>query len=368
MASDARIVHDYSLLLTLPVKFFNTLIYSNRPFIRVLRHVLFWLADIFNWMIVAVSAGAPPGEIYTFLLSLPVCMVATYFILYYLMPRMSGAQLFGYIVLTVVVLGAFLRVYKILFMYPVTGMTFPDGYPHWSLGLLIREIFTWLGVTGMAIVIKLVKSKTDLQERNERLMAEKRQAELNFLKAQMHPHFLFNTLNTLYSETLQRNGHQQNGREQEIVLNLASLLRFTLEECNKPDIPLRREIEVINHYIELEKLRHTGRLDVSLTTLGETPAQKISPLIFLPFVENSFKHALRNVRGMVRIVIHIEASARHVRLMVENDHVSGNGNGQGTGIANIRRQLELLYNNDYSLDISDADNKFRITLSVPLNT
>jgi hypothetical protein len=343
------------------VKYFNALIYSQKPGIRFLRHVLFWLADIFNWMVVAVTAGAPRGEIYTFLLSLPVCMVATYFILYFLMPRFSGSALFGYIVATILVLGVFLRLYKVLFTYPITGVTFPDGYPQWSLGLLIREVFTWMGVICMAIIIKLVKNKTDLQERNDRLMVEKRQAELNFLKAQMHPHFLFNTLNTLYSETL-----KHPGREQEIVLNLASLLRFTLEECNKPDIPLGREIDVIRHYIELEKLRHNSRLNVSLTTPREALSQRISPLIFLPFVENSFKHALKNVRGTVQIVINIQASGNRAMLMVENDHISGNGNGQGTGIGNIRRQLELLYENNYSLHISDDDNKYRVSLSIPV--
>lgn len=344
------------------MKQINALIYSQHSGIRFLRHVLFWLADIFNWMVVAVSAGAPRGEIYTFLLSLPICMVATYFILYYLMPRFSGSALFGYIVVTIVLLGVFLRLYKVFFTYPLTGVTFPPDYSHWTLGLLIREIFSWMGVICMAIIVKLVKNKRDLQERNEQLIAEKRQAELNFLKAQMHPHFLFNTLNTLYSETL-----NHPGREQEIVLNLASLLRFTLEECNKPDIPLGREIDVIRHYIELEKIRHNSRLNVSLTTPREALSQRISPLIFLPFVENSFKHALRNVRGTVQIVINIQASGNRAMLMVENDHISGNGNGQGTGIGNIKRQLELLYDSNYSLQISDSDNKYRVSLSIPVN-
>lgn len=345
------------------MKLINTFIYSNQPGVRLLRHVLFWFADIFNWMIVAISAGAPRSEIYTFLLSLPLCMAATYFILYYLMPRHSGSALVGYIVVTVLVMGILLRLHKVFIVSPITGISFPEGYPHWGMGLLIREIFTWLGVVGMAIIIKLVKNKTDLQKRNEQLVEEKRQAELNFLKAQMHPHFLFNTLNTLYSETLHRGS-----REQEIVLNLASLLRFTLEECNKPEITLNREIEVIRHYVDLEKMRHSSRLNVSFTTPQRDLSQRMSPLIFLPFVENSFKHALRNVRGTVNISIDIQASSNRALLTVENDHVSGNGqsNGQGTGINNIRRQLELLYDRDYSLQISDADNKYKVTLSIPV--
>jgi LytS/YehU family sensor histidine kinase len=88
----------------------------------------------------------------------------------------------------------------------------------------------------------------------------------------------------------------------------------------------------------------------------------------LPFVENSFKHALKNVRGTVQIVINIQASGNRAMLMVENDHISGNGNGngQGTGISNIRRQLELLYDNNYSLHISDDDNKYRVSLTIPV--
>ena len=123
---------------------------------------------------------------------------------------------------------------------------------------------------------------------------------------------------------------------------------------------------MIRHYIELEKLRHNSRLNVSLSTPREALSQRISPLIFLPFVENSFKHALKNVRGTVQIVINIQASGNRAMLMVENDHISGNGNGQGTGIGNIRRQLELLYDNNYSLQISDADNKYRVSLSIPV--
>src|SRR5258708_31239424 len=106
----------------------------------------------------------------------------------------------------------------------------------------------------------------------------------------MHSHFLFNTLNTLYSETM-----QDSGKAEQVVLHLSNLLRFILDECNKPLIAVSKEIKVIHDYIELEKLRHGSRLQVSLSVPESDQSLFISPLIFLPFIENSFKHSLNNI-------------------------------------------------------------------------
>ena len=348
------------------MKYVNALIYSNHPFVRLLRHLLFWVTDIFNWLLVA-AGSVPKADIQGFLLSLPIVVVSTYFIIYFILPKFSArhhkAKLFLWIIVTLIALGLLLRVYKILLLYPFLGITFPADYKPWTLGLLIREIFSWLAVISMAIIIKLVKNKSELQEKNDQLINEKKAAELNFLRAQMHPHFLFNTLNTLYSETI-----QNSDKAQQIVLHLSSLLRFILEECNKPMINLGKEITVIQHYIELEKLRHGSRLLVNLTVPEAGFDLPISPLIFLPFVENSFKHSLRNVRGQVCINVAIHTEKDRISLLVENDHVTStvDHDNHGTGIANIRRQLDLLYEKDYTLNIVETSRKYEVSLSVPV--
>ena len=178
----------------------------------------------------------------------------------------------------------------------------------------------------------------------------------------MHPHFLFNTLNTLYSKTIQNS--EQAGQ---VVMQLSSLLRFMLEECNKPMITLEKELKVINDYIELEKLRHGDRLNITLSIPEKPPGILISPLLFLPFIENSFKHSLNNIRGQVTINIELKFSDTGLCLIVENDHLKPkiNGHSSGQGIANIRRQLELLYDKDYTLSIDDRGAKYRISLYIP---
>jgi LytS/YehU family sensor histidine kinase len=216
----------------------------------------------------------------------------------------------------------------------------------------------------MAIVIKLIKNKTELQQTNEQLIAEKKTAELNFLKSQMQPHFLFNTLNTLYSETI-----QESGKAQKVVLYLSGLLRFILEECNKPFIPIGHEIKVIKDFIALEQLRHGSRLTVNLVVLDVNPRMVISPLVFLPFVENSFKHTLQTKRGRIHIDIAITMKDNNFHMVIENDKEDApkkiNGHEPGKGISNVRRQLDLLYGKQYKLDVEDAPKLYRVSLLVP---
>lgn len=349
------------------MKYVNALIYSNRPVVRVLRHVLFWITDIINWLLVASIGGVPNSEVQSFLLSFPFAVLTTYFIIYVIVPKFSThqdkARLFVWIIIILIGFGIFLRLYKVYLVYPAIGFEYKKAFDSGSVGRLVREIFSWLGVMSMAIIIKLVKNRTELEARNDQLQHEKRAAELNFLKAQMHPHFLFNTLNTLYSETM-----QSSDKAQQIVLNLSSLLRFILDECNKPVISLRKEIQVIQNYIELEKLRHGTRLAVTLAIPSDNLELPISPLIFLPFVENSFKHSLSNVRGVVNIDVRIIIGNDDILLLVQNDHVPGTNqnNGTGKGIANVRRQLELLYDKSYRLDLKNSDGKYQVSLSVPL--
>jgi two-component system, LytTR family, sensor kinase len=213
-----------------------------------------------------------------------------------------------------------------------------------------------------AIAIKVTKTKNQLQQKAGELLNEKRRAELSFLKAQMHPHFLFNTLNTLYLEAI-----KTDTKSEQIVLRLSNLMRFILEECNKPLIPLSKEIQVIHDYIELEKLRHGSRLQINFQNDVDDASVLISPLLLLPFVENSFKHTLSRQPGTIPIDIRISSDGRYIYLRVENDLVTRRVDflsRDGMGIHNIRKQLELLFDQNYKLDIS-ANGKYIVNLSVP---
>lgn len=344
----------------------NTLVYSNRTDIRVLRHVLFWVVDLFNYFIAVYRGGEIPNSFIILLFKIPFIILATYYILYYVLPLTTQPgnrwRIFLSACSVLFILGLGMRYYKFFIVAPLIDPGHETIQGIGGISLMAREIFESLMVIFMAIAIKTFKSKTELERRNEQLTKEKRQAELSFLKAQMHPHFLFNTLNTLYSETI-----QDSGKAQQVILHLSSLMRFILEQSNKPLIPITHEVKVIQDFIALEKIRHGERLHVHFTTDGLTDRINISPLILLPFVENSFKHSLLTLRGDVRIEIQISFSNGRLYILVINDHAVGKRNEQpaSKGIANIQRQLELIYEKDYSLVLNGTKSKYKVYLTLP---
>ena len=354
------------------MKAISTLIYSNQLGIRIFRHALFWVADILFYLsVVTVNGAINPTEVYAVAIRTVPLALTTYFILYYLIPVFSkqndNGKLILWILGVLIFIGVGMRVFNFYIVNPLLDITPVNGSTLFDISSIVRNIFSCMSVICMAVTIKLVKNKSELQLRNEQLETEKKLTELNFLKAQMQPHFLFNVLNTLYSETI-----QESGKAQQVVLNLSNLLRFILDECNKPHIPVHYEIQVIKNFVELEKLRHGARLQVTLK-IDEDMDQSamVSPLIFLPFVENSFKHSLQNNRGPIQIVIEIGMKDDRISLFVENNnHLNGtprvNGHHSGKGNANTKRQLDLLYGHNYSLSIDDRNDKYQVMLTIPV--
>ncbi|MFZ6011380.1 MAG: sensor histidine kinase [Bacteroidota bacterium] len=348
----------------------TTFVYSKNPAIRISRHVTFWVTDIINYFIVfSLSNEITAAVVNSVMLNMLFLILVTYFVLYYLVPKLTHGpnlnKLIMWITIVLAVIGIGYRYYKFYFVYPITDPSQLVGFEVWEFKRIVRDIWSSSVVISMALAIKLLKNKVELQEKNTQLTVEKKTTELNFLKAQMHPHFLFNTLNTLYSETI-----QESGKAQEVVLHLSSLLRFILDECNETYIAIGREIRVIKDFIALEQLRHGKRLQVNLEVVNVDTTMLMSPLIFLPFVENSFKHTLANKRGSIHIDIKITMNANHIVLLIENDKEENpklvNGHYKpGKGITNVTRQLDLIYGRDYSLEIDNLENKYRVSLRIP---
>ncbi len=349
------------------MKFIYTFIYSDHIGIRIFRHVLFWTTDFVSYLVVISSNTQITSAIVFGLLSrVPLVICVTYFILYYLIPKYSTIQkrweLTFWIFSILVFIGVGLRYYR---YYIITPFLEPDSVippDVFAFGRILGEIFSWMSVMCMAIAIKLIKTKNRLQQQNEELVAEKRNAELSFLKAQMHPHFLFNTLNTLYADAI-----KTDSKSEQIVLRLSNLMRFILEEGNKALIPLEKEIKVIEDYIALENIRHGTRLEVDFTHDVHDRSVLISPLLLLPFVENSLKHTLSGKPGVIPIKIKVSTEKSRVHLMVENDIIQSFRQAapdHGLGIKNIKRQLELLFGKNFKLDITEGS-KYIVNLNIP---
>ncbi|GGA98739.1 sensor histidine kinase [Puia dinghuensis] len=217
---------------------------------------------------------------------------------------------------------------------------------------MVRE--GWWGAVNMAfsIVVFYVRKGDDEKDLLDAMQKDNTFFKLRYLRAQLNPHFLFNTLNSIYSLSLQRSE-----RTADIVVRLADIMRYLIYECNEEKIPLDKEIEFIRNYIEIEKLRH--KADIRFTVEGISTGLMIEPFLFISFIENGFKHAMDHTSGEPFIYITLKVGNGQLVLNVIN---STNADLEvqakkmnGMGITHSRSLLELLYPASYDLDIIQTE-------------
>lgn len=184
--------------------------------------------------------------------------------------------------------------------------------------------------------------------------------ELQYLKKQIHPHFLFNTLNTIYGFALKKSKDTP-----EIILKLSNLLDYILYQVSKPQVSLKEEVSHIKEYFELEKIRFQDTLKVSFVADEIPDTIEIAPMILIPFVENAFKHG-NLIDGFLQIEIIIKFSVNTLHFNIKNTARQGETEQEnnGIGLKNIKKRLDILYVDNYTLDIAEKDNWYNVNLSI----
>jgi len=193
---------------------------------------------------------------------------------------------------------------------------------------------------------------------------DKLESELRYLKAQTNPHFLFNTLNNIYALA-----RKNSPNTSEAILHLSDILRFMLYECSSKRISIASEVKIIKDYIQLEKIRFNKKLRFLDQYEMDNPSQLVAPMILLPLVENAFKHGVGNSRFESEIDIKLKLDQGNLNFSIRNTFEIDQGNKEfeGIGIANVRRQLELIYPDKHSFEISRDDGIFSIKMKINLN-
>jgi two-component system, LytTR family, sensor kinase len=201
-----------------------------------------------------------------------------------------------------------------------------------------------------------------LKESAQSLQIQKQEAELNYLKSQTNPHFLFNTLNNIYSLA-----RDKSDLAPESILRLSKILRFMLYETSGEYIAVEHELKIIDDYIALERLRYDDSLHVNITRDIEDMKQAVPPLLLIPLVENAFKHGVSETRDRPFVEIHLSINRRILTFVVRNstDMTAERPVKENIGLSNLRRQLQLLYS-DFSLDVQPGDAVFVATLKINL--
>lgn len=229
--------------------------------------------------------------------------------------------------------------------------------------LLFQSIFVGASSTAFKITQDWLSHERDKKE----LQSQNLASELNFLKSQINPHFLFNTLNNLYALSLKKSDQAP-----ETVLMLSEMMRYMLYECNVEKVPLKKEINYLNNYLELEKIRLGHDFDINFNVHGEVDDLQIAPLMFIPFIENSFKHGVNNLisDGFVHIDLYITDGKLFMQIKNNSGHDilknKVNQNIGGIGLINIKRRLKLIYPNKHKLDINQTENTYSVNLNIQL--
>lgn len=323
-------------------------------------HILFWVLIVFYfaWGFGFQTVG-PRIAFLNALFFLPGHMIMVYGLLYFLVPKYLLQQKFWHFLVGFLILIFICACYAILMQLSISGVKKFAGVSI-SAG---RNIMPFIHVGAIAAAIKLLKYWYLQKKRTVEAEQQRTVAELKLLKAQLHPHFLFNTLNNLYSHTL-----VSSPKSPEIVLKLSSLLRFMIYDSNTQKIPLAKEIELLQNYISLEKLRYGDRLDLSLTITGDIGKYQIAPLLLLPFLENAFKHGTSKQIDMCWISFNLsmDGSRMCFKLVNSIDPDEEQVRIGGLGLENVKQRLELLYNHKYQLETVMLDEVFVVNLEIDL--
>lgn len=220
---------------------------------------------------------------------------------------------------------------------------------------LIATIFP---LTGLAFLVRSLTQDHDMKALKEQQLV----SELNYLKAQLHPHFFFNTINNIYALAL-----KQSAQTAPMVARLGEMMRYILYEVDQKMVPLAREIAFLSDYIEAEQLRYPVGIEIRFDAQGIKTGHRIAPLLLLPFIENAFKHGLEEETGTGFVHIVICQTEDDLNLQVSNSKPTGAGAKEtnGIGIRNVRQRLDILYPGSYQLEVKEQPDIYEVTLILP---
>ena len=335
---------------------------------RILQHILFWSISYY-YLIHSFSITNNIERIdfiYTAVFHITI-VLAVYVNLYVLIPRLLGRKKYLFYVLCVLALLAITAQLNI-FIYSHAIDFFLPGYffvSNFDFLQLVQFGAVYLAITTLLKLsrawFKLLESKNHLAK----LEREKANTELLFLKMQINPHFLFNSLNNIYSLALKKDTMAPDS-----ILKLAEAMRYMIYESNENEVPLQKEINYLNNYIALQRLRIRNNESIVFEVTGSAEGWFIAPLILLVFIENGFKHGIKASIYQSFVNILIIVGNGHLHMTVENskgviDDVEKDS-FRGLGLENVKRRLDLLYPGQYELTITDTEESYRTILQLPL--
>lgn len=344
----------------------------RKKFPQIWSHLAAWIAFLAIPSLVMSPSRMPPGppppefmmqEEATrplfFVLTNVFLICFFYFNYFVLIPRLWTKQLkwpyFASIFGCFLLLQLYVSVFFWIAMPRLAPFTLNDVFHHLGMfASFVMFVLSWAASSGIRLSMEWKKA----DERRKESENARLNAELLQLKSQLNPHFLFNTLNGIYTLTLAKNEAAPDA-----VMKLSHLLRYVMAEANADMVPLEHDLEHLRHFIDLHQMRLTAQTPVHFNVEGNPAGQFIAPLLLLPFVENAFKFG-SSARELSPIDIAVKITAQQLFFSCRNHIRNQVDDSTGIGISNTRRRLELLYPGHYQLDISTQKEVFLVQLSI----
>ncbi len=254
--------------------------------------------------------------------------------------------LYGFLLIGAILLGASIKIYP---KFNWIGITKMSSFLIYTTG------------TGMAAFF--LRRSVLMQRQKEEKEKLQKDMELNYLKEQVNPHFLFNSLNSIYSLS-----RQQSSETPDVVMQLSELMRYQLESSKKETVLLKEELEFIENYLLLEEKRLSKRCTIEFLIEGELSNYKIAPMLLIPFVENAIKHGAQatNEQSTIDVNISIKNSKLHVHVVNSKHNTVAKSTRTGMGLENVKRRLNLLYSNAHVLEINDMEKEYHVNLTIAI--
>lgn len=336
--------------------------------VEALMHLAFWVCIYFFFTYFLGYGSTNTAYINRFTLFLmPITMITAYTFSHYLIPRYLIQKKYAWFSLYTgyaFIIASYISIQSILYALVFlqdyqTGEITPitKSLPFILLGILLVVLM----VIVLQVILYLYSSSAEKEQLERKYLTTElalKKQQLETLKMQIHPHFLFNSLNTIYGFTLSKRDEAP-----EMVLKLSNLLDYILYQTQKEKVSLAEELKHVEDYIALEQLRFQDTLDVNLDKQIENPNLQISPMLFLPFVENSFKHG-KIIKGQLSVNIIINENAEKLHFHIENTCKNSVSNNEGIGIKNIQERLNLLYPEKHVLEIKQEKSRFIVDLKI----
>lgn len=336
---------------------------------RIFLHVLFWGISFYILLQHFSISQQVTFVDYLFTALFHVSIIcAVYINLYFLIPKFLDKQNYWkYVIGLVILFIVFYGVHILTFDY-ISELLFPNYYliVFYDYLELLKYFIVYVGITTLFMLsqswIDLAESRKTLAEKEKELIAN----ELKALKAQVNPHFLFNSLNSIYSLSLKKSE-----KTPQVILKLSGVLRYMIYESNEQLVSLEKEIQFIGDYIDLQKLRTKNPDAVKLHIEGLIGGQRIAPLILIVFIENAFKHGVKGDTVNQFIDLELTVADQDIHFICKNNLGSvdetENSEFKGLGLDNVKRRLELLYSENYELKLSRTSVMFIVDLKIKLS-